>query len=246
MMPDMNGFTIEFLKQDNGWWVYLINPDGIPIPSGTVDNELCVVGGEIYGSDIYLADVPVFNINNKGEVKPTGQFDRYPRESFRFLEAFSYDQKDMKDLRIAAKNFYTNWIADIPPPKTDEVLGQRFKEGTPFIVGLDSPGYTSLRGAGKRIVAPDYTNPRYIEIKDKDSMIMRYYNSGADIELGKEDGGLLYVPSSRSVCFFATFGGDDCCNADKSGFDNACFVKNGRCYGFRDRTLVDAQDIKKC
>ena len=40
---------------------------------GDITNELCVVAGEIYGSDVYLADVPVFNIDDKGEVKPTEQ-----------------------------------------------------------------------------------------------------------------------------------------------------------------------------
>src|SRR3989344_8306151 len=140
---DLNGFSVLLSWGNVGWIAQLINPQNqgthFPVIRG---NKLCVVGDEIYGSDVYLADVPVFNIDDKGEVKTTAQFLKYDQESMRFLEAFSYDQEDLKDLRIAAKNFYTNWIAEIPPPKPErgERLGleeiPKSYEGRPYIERL--------------------------------------------------------------------------------------------------------------
>ena len=176
--------------------MYLLAPDGRPAAREVIQTEICVVGDEIYSSPIYQGTVQVVKMDDKGN--PTDKNEAY----FDGLtKDFGYNDDN---INWAAKNFYTNWI-------------QKMK-GTSYSV------YRSTRARGQRIISPDYTNPRYIEIKDKKSMVMRYYNSGKDIELGKEDGGLLYVPEPGKVCLFATTGdvGIFDCDAHVEGLEQDC------------------------
>ncbi len=197
-LPDMKGYTVEFLSRTEPgpkFITQLRGPDGRLADVQYVNNDLCVVGGEIYSSDIYLGGgTPVVSINEKGEVDITHKifFDDLGR-------AFDYDEEN---INWAAKNFYTNWIAE-----TD---------------WTEHPAYRPIRNGKQRILTPDYTNPRHIIITDKASMSVDY---GDGLKaFGKEDGGLLYVAGEGRVCLMATTGdaGFLDCDAHPEGLEQDC------------------------
>lgn len=200
-----DGFTITFDKKGDGtFYAQLLSKDKIVVDTATVAKELCVVGGGIYGSDITVK-------NPRGEAKVIASrvYDGTPSivdvpAFLKFKEHFPiYESLDMHF--IAAQNFYTNWIEDIPPDATE----------------LKS--YGTFRRAGEKIISQDYTNPTSVEITDDDEMSV-YYGKDKK-EWGKEDNGLLYVPERGKVCWFATFGFDSVydCNALSKGLDEDCF-----------------------
>ena len=207
--------------------MYLLAPDGRPAAREVITNELCVVGGEIYGSDIYLDGEPVMKFDAHGQISDYPSTRKYASYIELFLKFFKYGENDVQ---LAAKNFYTNWIREIDEEeyiaeRTDiQAREPKMKSESYFQHPLYNLNPAQIRKQGKRIISPDYTNPRYIEIKDKKSMVMRYYNSGKDIELGKEDGGLLYVPEPGKVCLFATTGdvGIFDCDAHVEGLEQDC------------------------
>ena len=173
-----------------------------------MNKELCVVAGEIYGSDVRLSGKSIARIGTttdssgkpiKKEVEIT-----YPLIFDGLVSAFGYNKDN---INWAAKNFYTNWIQGL--------------EGTDLLA------YRSIRNTRQRILSPDYTNPRSITIIGKDAMEVDY-GDGAR-KFGKEDGGLLYVPEEGKVCFFPTIGGGPLsdwsgdCDGHKEGLEQDCF-----------------------
>ena len=180
--PDLENFQFEFVKQDTGWVARLRNPSKLVTHSAEIGNELCVVGGEIYGTDIKLGAKPIARIGSTTDSsgKPIKEVEiTYPLIFDGLVSAFGYDKDN---INWAAKNFYTNWIAEAD--------------------WSAHPAYRPIRKSGNKILAPDYTNPRSITITGSKSMDVIY--SGGKNSWGKEDGGLLYVAESGKVCFFGT------------------------------------------
>src|SRR3989344_6916425 len=221
---DLNGFSVLLSWGNVGWIAQLINPQNqgthFPVIRG---NKLCVVGDEIYGSDVYLNGEPIMKLDSQPSYYPA--FDRYANDVGLFFESFGYNKQN--DMRIAAKNFYTNWIQDIDEEEYTAARAELQQKEPKYLSEsyLQNPLYNlnpaQIRKQGKRIVAPDYTNPRAITIKGN-SMSINYGSDRKDF--GKEDGGLLYVPESGRVCLFATDGdfGWDCDPGYPKGVDNDC------------------------
>ena len=181
---ELKDFQIEMQIDDAGTLFILRNKDGqqvTSVPTHPSKEKMCVVAGKI--------DTDVVT-----------RYDSLGRARDRIKV------NDDSELKLAAYNFYTNWIGKIEVPIEQQLP---VKQGVPLAV---------------RAFTPDYSVPEKIVITSPTAMSIRF-TDGTEMSTGKEDGGLLYVPQQGKVCLFATFGVDKKpgCNGLIEGLDNDCF-----------------------
>ena len=191
---DLKGYIMTFSNEGSNVQIFITTPDkqvadirdvkDLKYNQGVEGVNVCVVAGEIYGTDITVK-------NPKGEAKVIASrvYDGSPSivdvpAFLKFKAHFpSYESLDM--YFITAQNFYTNWIQNIPPDVTE----------------LKS--YASMRRAGEKIISPDYTNPTMITLTGSSTMQVAYGRSEPN-DWEHEDGGLLYVPEKEGGPFVTT------------------------------------------
>ena len=179
----LKDFQVEMQIDDAGTLFILRNKDGQFVTSTPAKGQMCVVAGKI-NTDIVT------------------RYDSFGRARD------PIKVNDDSELKLAAYNFYTNWIGKIEVPIEQQLP---IKQGVPLAV---------------RAFTPDYSVPEKIVITSPTAMSIRF-TDGTEMSTGKEDGGLLYVPEKGKVCLFGTKSGDilTICDADENGLDNDCLLE---------------------
>jgi len=195
-VPD--GWAISMDTLGESTVVALKSPKGIPARLETLPGHVCVVGGTLKSTVLRGFESDTLFIASIDNVGKVSRITSDARTYTELEDLFGYENEEFA---YAARNFYTNWIQDVP--------------NNPDI-------YAYARREKRRIISPDYTMPNNVNILG-DTMNVLY---GVEwVEMDKEDGGLLYVPEKGKVCVFGTVNIKSkivCSGGYLEGLDNAC------------------------